>query len=615
MNEVKKWIKKIEEAEKKYSDYWDLIREIRAYYKNENSRNKQNVFWASIETLKPFLYFKPPKPYVEQKEKINSAISSIACRILEKALNWDLEKFDFDSIMKYVRNDFLLLGFGAAYERYVPTFRKCFLKDEKDVCLEILDDEKIETVYINPEDFIADSEKVCVWEDCLWVARKIFMTLSETEAQFGTDISTFLGVKKEQKDTKSIQVYEIWDKKNERILYLAKEYSAQFLKEIKEPAKISGFFSMPKPLFASLTNDGLIPVPDYIQLKPLLEELSGVTTRMKLTMQAIKVSGAFDNSFPELANILNKDVTLVALSDFNKLKENGGLKGIIDFAPIEQYVNALEILASRRQDIMAQIYEITGVSDIMRGNSDKVETATAVTKKTNFGTLRNQDRQNDMLRFMTDLLKIKAEMICECFSRERLKCFADDGMDAADVDLAIEVLKTDKLRGMVLGLDTDCAFLNNDSAGKIQNTINAVHQLIVEAFDVVSAQPLLLDVYRQMIESLTSSLPNARIYEPILKKAFDDISAQLNVKETQEPNLAVMQLRQQEQKMILDHQIKEKEVAIKEAELVLKKNEQDRKTALENKEMELQAALKNKELNENEKKTDANITTGYVRGF
>ncbi len=612
MNEVKKWIRKIETAEKKYGPYWDLIKEIRTYYKNEKSRNKQNVFWASIETLKPFLYFKEPKPYVEQKEKINSPIAGIACRILEKALNWDLEKFDFDSVMKYVRNDFLLLGFGAACERYVPTFKKCVLKDESDVCLEILDDEKIETVYINPEDFIADDQKVCVWEDCSWVARKVFMTIEEIEAQFGKNISALLGIKEENKGSESIKVYEIWDKTNKRILYLAKECSAQFLKEIKEPAKISGFFSMPKPLFASLTNDGLIPVPDYIQLKPLLEELSGVTTRMKLTMQAIKVSGAFDNSFPELANILNKDVTLVALSDFNKLKENGGLKGIIDFAPIEQYVNALEILATRRQDIMSQIYEITGVSDIMRGNSDKVETATAVSKKTNFGTLRNQDRQNDMLRFMTDLFKIKAEMICECFSRERLKCFADESMNPSDVDLAIEVLKTDKLRGMVLGLETDCAFMNGDSSAQIQGTINAIHQLIVEAFDVVSAQPLLLDVYRQMIENLTASLPNARIYEPILKKTFEEIGAQLKA---QEPNIGLMQLKQQEQKMMLDYRLKEKELAIKEAELILKKNEQERKALLENKEMELQAALKNKEMNEKPRSVDTNITTGYVKGF
>ncbi|HCU58619.1 MAG TPA: hypothetical protein DIC64_01420, partial [Alphaproteobacteria bacterium] len=398
MDTVKNWIKKIETAEKKYADYYNLIKEIRSYYRNERSRNKQNIFWATIETLKPFLYFKQPKPYIEQKENIDSNISTLACTILERALEWDLEKFDFDSVMKYVRNDFLLLGFGAAYERYVPTFKRCvFGQNEEKTTLEILEDEKVETVYINPEDFIADSDKVGVWEDCSWFARKIYMTLQEIENQFGKDVAALFESKEDEKNTKSALIYELWDKTSKRVLYIAKEYDKGFLKVLNKMPDVSGFFAMPKPLFAGLTNDGLVPVPDYEQLKPMLDELSGITTRMQLTMQAIKVSGAYDGSFPELANILNKDVSLVALSDFDRLKENGGLKGIIDFAPIEQYVNALQVLAQRRQDVMAQIYEITGVSDIMRGTSDKSETATAVIKKTNFGTLRNQDRQNDML--------------------------------------------------------------------------------------------------------------------------------------------------------------------------------------------------------------------------
>ena len=117
---------------------------------------------------------------------------------------------------------------------------------------------------------------------------------------------------------------------------------------------------------------------------------------MKLTMQALKVSGAYDNSFPELADILSKDVTLVSVSDFSKLRESGGIRGIIDFVPLEQYVAALEQLAKRRQDVINNIFEITGVSDIMRGSSSGADTATAIIKKTNFGTLRNQDRQNDM---------------------------------------------------------------------------------------------------------------------------------------------------------------------------------------------------------------------------
>ena len=40
--------------------------------------------------------------------------------MLEKALKWDLEQFDFDSVIKYARNDFLISGAGIIWEQYKP---------------------------------------------------------------------------------------------------------------------------------------------------------------------------------------------------------------------------------------------------------------------------------------------------------------------------------------------------------------------------------------------------------------------------------------------------------------------------------------------------------------
>ena len=45
------WLTKIKASEKTYSEYYDLIDEIRKYYRNERFKNKQNIFWSSIETL------------------------------------------------------------------------------------------------------------------------------------------------------------------------------------------------------------------------------------------------------------------------------------------------------------------------------------------------------------------------------------------------------------------------------------------------------------------------------------------------------------------------------------------------------------------------------------
>jgi hypothetical protein len=301
-DEVKKWIDRISSAEKKWQVYHDLIKDIREYYKNEKKKNKQNIFWSSIETLKPFIYFKPPVPYVERKSKTANAVEDAACKMLEKALNQNLEAQDFDGVIKYARNDFLISGLGLTYEKYVPSFKTVVSEViDGDMAvmrkMEVLDSAKVETAYIDPQKLIFDCNHVNVWEDCEWVAQIIEMTKGEVIEQFGSDIADKLIDKLnplENELDKATNVYRIWNKKDGKIIYLSKEVQDEFLRVDDDVLKIEGFYPFGKPLFATLANDGLIPVPDYSEIKCQLDELDGVNTRMKLTMQALKVSGAYD---------------------------------------------------------------------------------------------------------------------------------------------------------------------------------------------------------------------------------------------------------------------------------------------------------------------------------
>lgn len=609
-----KWVARIDKAEKAYSEYHDLIKEIRRYYKNEKNKNKSNLFWSSIETLKPFLYFKAPKVYVERKNKQSNLVEAKAARMLEKALEWDVEQFDFDSAVKYARNDYLLSGCGVLLEKYVPTFKPVLAVNElgETVTTEIIDSEKIVTEYIDPVDFIADSEKVGIWEKCTWVARVIDMTKKEVAAQFGKKISDVLE-DDDTKENKNTKVYEIYDRENKEILYICKAYINEVLKVVKLP-DLAYALPLPKPIYTTQTNDSLIPVPDYVEIKSLLNELDGINNRMRLTMQALKVSGCYDNAFPELANILDKDVTLVSLSDFERLKDAGGIAGIIDFMPIQQYIDALTSLAAQRQDVAAQIYEITGVSDIMRGNSDPNETATAVMKKTNFGTLRNQDRQNDMQRFITDLMKIKAEMICEMFQDETLLQFAGDVDETALA--AVQLLRQDKTRNLIIGIETDTSFNQDNEQEKTLEAVRIVNEMVTQAFQFVSAQPALLPLYKQMIESVVVTLPTTRQFETVIDETFNKIAQELaqpdQPDEAQQAEMAKTQL--QAQKNQQDFAIKQEQNQIKREELAQKAQVDNEKLALTNKEMDAQIALKEAEL-AIKGQTNENVTTGLVGSF
>ena len=561
-----KWQQKIQTAEKKYAEYYDLTTEIREYYRNARRRNKQNIFWATVETLKPFLYFKQPTVFVVRSRKTAGDVENLAATILERALYWNMKQFDFDSVVKYARNDFLLSGMGILWEQYNPTFYgvgNAFLKKR----------EQVDTVYVNPIAFLTDTQQVNVWEDVTWIARKTCLDLNEVAENFAPAVADYVFGR--YGDSARITVYEIWDKSSKCVYYLSPEYPADFLDVYEDTLHLTGFFPCPKPIMATLTNDGVIPVPDYVEIKSLLDELDGVNNRMRLTMQALKVSGCYDSSFPELANIMDKDVTLISVSDFEKLKDAGGLKGIIDFAPIEQYVTALGALAERRQTLINSIYEVTGVSDIMRGASQAKETATAVNQKTNFGTLRNQDRQNDMQRFLKDLLQIKAEIICEQFAPEFLLSFLnpDECKDAEKALNAVKLLKSEKLRGMVINLETDGCFNMEQDEERTLNVLKNVHQIIAQAFGIVSQQPALLPLYRQMLECAVATMPRARQFDSVMEEAFRKIEQELNEPETKEIPQTNPAIELQKQKISQDFALKKEQNDLKREELNLKKIE------------------------------------------
>ena len=51
--------------------------------------------------------------------------------------------------------------------------------------------------------------------------------------------------------------------------------------------------------------------------------------------------------------------------------------------------------------------------------------------------------------------------------------------------------------------------------------------MIKEAFSLVSNQPLLLPLYRSMIEAVIASMPNTRQFETVLEQTFNSINKDL----------------------------------------------------------------------------------------
>lgn len=460
---VKRWVEELEIAEKVCEDWWRSGDIIIRRYKNEERNGKGNanaavnparryaILWSNVQTIAPAIYAKSPNAVVGRRFKDEDPVGKVASEVLERALNYSLEAYDFDQRMQLVRNDYLLPGRGQVWTRYVPHMKTVDAEEDIDVGEGEADSDELETENEKPEPYeVVEYEEVLCdhvpWKDFLtnptrewtetrWVARRVFMSRDQLVARFGEEIGRKVpldwspaGHTSQDKDhdsaIKRAQVYEIWDKDSRKVYWVSKAYNDGPLDEKDDPLKLSGFFPCPQPLNATMAPDAGLPVPDYVLYQDQAEELDDLTARIARLQDAMRLVGFYaGEESVALQRVFapGNENKLIPVDTYDIFKEKGGVRGIIEYVPIDMVIQCLKGCYEARQQIINDIYQITGLSDIIRGASDPNETATAQGIKAQWGSLRVRDRQKEVQRFARDIIRIKAEVIAEMFSIETLR--------------------------------------------------------------------------------------------------------------------------------------------------------------------------------------------------
>lgn len=443
IGEAQRWKTEIElyerEAEKSFTERG---KKIIKRYKDERSkgeedrRNKFNILWSNVQTLSPAIFAKNPTVNVERRYQSDDDLGRFASEVLERATSFFVQDKFFDCIKEVVL-DRLLPGRGTAWIRYVPEFApESDIEDEQDKLPEVTEDanqpellsEDVICDYVHWQDFGHTYART--WEEVTGVWRKVYMSRKKLVKRFpecGAKIPLDhapekLNDEKLPTEVKKATIYEIWDKDNKKAIWIHKDYPEP-LDEIDDPLKLEDFFPCPRPLFATLANDSIIPVPDYAEYQDQAEEIDDLTARIHLLTKAVKVAGVYAGDVSGIERLLSEGLEnmIIPIDNWAMFAEKGGLKGVIDYLPLKDIVAALTALYEAREKAKQDLYEISGISDILRGQGDPNETATGVKTKGQFGTLRLTDMQSEVARFSRDMVRLIAQIICNLFSDETIK--------------------------------------------------------------------------------------------------------------------------------------------------------------------------------------------------
>lgn len=478
---VKRWVQEIKIYETKSERWEEKAKKILRRYKDDRSPREQkvprfNILWSVTESSQPALFGSNPKPDIERRFRDKDNLGRVSSMVLERATTYFINE-EFGDATRDAVKDRLLVGRGVVWARYEPHFKDISEDENEETASEgeELTDDVTETNDGSGEEAGASvgqsgnedsdndeeagglddrnensevSDEIVAWDYVHWqdfghsfgrtwgevpaAWRKVYLVRKELRERFGKEIGDKITLDYSPHDLKDNKydevekkatIYEIWDKADKKVCWIHKDYHSSPLDEQDDPLRIDGFWPFPRPLFATLANDDCIPTPDYIEWQDQANELDELTSRIGAITKAVKVAGVYDASAQGIARVLAEGVEnqLVPVDQFAILAEKGGLKNVMMLLPMEEILQTLLGLYEARDKVKQDLYEISGSADIMRGQSDPDETAAAQTIKSQFGTMRLQDKQDQVKRFCRDLVKIAAQIIANHFSLDTIK--------------------------------------------------------------------------------------------------------------------------------------------------------------------------------------------------
>lgn len=474
------WKNEITQSEERRKKFTELAEEsIRVYNAQRHApmlndaERRLNVWWYCVNTLLPAFYSSTPKAEVNLRKRTGGLKYSLGSVILERNVQYALDQyFNFDIVGFNSALQFLLTGQAVLWARYDAKFEKqmeefAVIRDPMGQLIDGLGQpymggtegavEQGNLLMMQQEVERKASEKAILElvqytdyfcsdarteSEIEWQGRRAYLDRDDVKEKFGADVADSLSYnahpqvmrdsigKRDDRFEGKAELFEIWCEKTNKVYWMAKGEEKFIIESSEPPIKFDKFYPC-SVIRQSVDPDSVIPISDYAHCKDLILEVERLTTRIHAVTQAIRTNGLYDPAIGAMVQeLLTGDLKLSPAQNWPSYKGRGGLAQSIEWMPIEQYVNALQVLQQARTAAQDKLYEVLKVSDLLRGTSDQYKSATANRLENQWSSLGLIVRQNMFTKFISDAIANIGTIIAEQFEIDRI-------MDVGDADKLI----------------------------------------------------------------------------------------------------------------------------------------------------------------------------------
>ena len=411
----------IKKATDTFRDYQDTCRRIDDIYSRDNNYDNDwldpeyDLFWASMEILKPAIYAHAPVPAVAPMFADRRPLYNTTAELLERVVTSAFDRTNIDQAMLSLRDDLAFTNRGVLWVTYESE------DGEQRACVDQVD----------RTDFLHEPARA--WVDVGWVARRAWMTKAEMRKRFAkTSGKAYQQAKTEIRrddkdnggadDSKKAGVWEVWHRNDNKVYWAAPDCPVM-LDEGKPHLTLKDFFPCPRPAYGTLRRRSLVPVPDYTRYAAHLAKISTLTSRIYLLLDKIKLKGlvpAGGDIGDAIQAALRSDDDEIIISVPGAALVSGSATGFVTWMPLADIATAIQGLIEARGQLIEDFYQLSGISDIMRGATEAEETLGAQQLKSQYGSVRVRDKIDELQRVARDVARIVAEIASDKFSKETL---------------------------------------------------------------------------------------------------------------------------------------------------------------------------------------------------
>lgn len=554
-------IKRIDDSLKIEREWRNKGQKIQLIYRGEldakglgtKNSSRFNSLNANTTILLPSLFSKSPKPDIRPQSSSTDPYIDQACTILEKSSEIFLEISDSFEAIKAAVLEVLLPGRGTVRVRWDPIVEATQVPDPMNPGAmteqyeKLLDRLYLEHVYW--EDFTY--EQTNSWRDTGWVAFRHLMTEAQFMMYFGEEPIVMQWLKAGKKEeifrwtdktagrsregenmpnnSENLQdvilkamVWEYWDKETREVVWICNDMGGYVLRISPDPMGLTDFFPCPRPLVAFTTTDQQLPVPEYLIYQDLANEVDTISDRIDAITKRIKVVGAYDGGQDELKDVLlQEDGNMKAI---NGVDINFDLNKHIWMMPIQELIQALQTLYQAREQAKQAMYEVTGISDIVRGQSRASETLGAQQMKTQFAALRIEDRKRNVEFFSQHLVELICEIVSKHFSPESI--FYYTGIQP--FPQTMQIMQEDGLRISRIQIETDSTIMA-DTAMEQENMskmLQALGFVLQQVGPLVMQGILPLPIAMELVKLALRPFKQSRKVTELLDQAMQTLMSQ-----------------------------------------------------------------------------------------